>query len=383
MRIMLVSPFPLPDACAQGGVEAVAAALLQGFAKIPSTEVRLLSFCHSRDLDISLGPGITVRYVRRKFGNRKLELAFHAKKVLYREFDAWGADILHIEGNGSSLLLLDPRYAARTVVTPHGILSGEIRQYREMKLKVNVFLSRLIEKAFWPRVRNLVYISDYSRRYFSLPASAVSATISNPVGDEFFSVQDTPRAGIFFYVGRLTSLKGADDLLKAVISLYEAGEQEFRLEIIGGGASEGFMAELERLSGKVPGRMVRFLGWKGGDDLRAAVREAGCIIVPSHQENAPMVIAEAMAMGKVVIASDVGGIREMVSDGENGFLFTPGDIAGLANCIRKVLGLSGIRLQEMGVKSRELAIERYSSAAVASETVAFYSRILTRHTTDG
>ena len=85
-----------------------------------------------------------------------------------------------------------------------------------------------------------------------------------------------------------------------------------------------------------------------------------CLVVPSLSEGLPRVILEAQALSKPVIASRVGGIPEIIKDGENGFLVNPGDADDLAEKLRILLSDKKLAI-EMGKRGREIIQEKFSN----------------------
>ena len=89
-----------------------------------------------------------------------------------------------------------------------------------------------------------------------------------------------------------------------------------------------------------------------------------------------MVIAQAMAAGKPVVATPVGGVAEMVSDGETGFLVDVGDVNALANALLRLLRDPSLRVR-IGQSGRNFAIENYHADTVARRTYAVYQKVAT------
>jgi glycosyltransferase involved in cell wall biosynthesis len=148
------------------------------------------------------------------------------------------------------------------------------------------------------------------------------------------------------YVGWLEPWKGAGDALSAVLQLVEEGK-EVRLTICGDGSMRKALEERAR---KLGGR-VEFLGWVKGERLLDAYDRADVFLLPSHTEGMPNALLEAMAAGLPVVASAVGGVPEVMTDGENGFLVPSGDPPALARAIERLLANPGLR-QEMAAKNR-------------------------------
>ncbi|MBN2183725.1 MAG: glycosyltransferase family 4 protein [Candidatus Krumholzibacteriota bacterium] len=176
----------------------------------------------------------------------------------------------------------------------------------------------------------------------------------------------TPRAekGYFFYFGRLSHEKGIDLLIEAVSSM-----KNVSLKIAGEGP---LSADLKKLVAE-KGADVEFLGFVTGDDLRLLLEESSCVVVPSRwYENLPFSVMEALAVGKPVVAADIGGIPEMVEDGVNGLLFPAGDREKLAECLGRMAGDRDMR-RRMGEAGRKKAEELYDTEAHYCQIIGLYN----------
>ncbi len=183
------------------------------------------------------------------------------------------------------------------------------------------------------------------------------------------SYRSLPEKDYFVYLGRLLFEKGLDDLIRAAAAL-ETG----RLVIVGEGPAEG---DLRALARELGANRVEFVGRKTGEELRRLTAESQFVVLPSRgYENLPFAIMEAMACSKPVVASNVGGIPEMVEDGATGFLFPMGNVAALAESLRRMLGSRSAR-EEMGRRGREKA-ERLYGPDVHYERIAAVYRDVAR-----
>lgn len=145
------------------------------------------------------------------------------------------------------------------------------------------------------------------------------------------------RPTVFGYFGNLNPWKGATILLEAARLLIAEG-LEFELRVHGGTPfqSEAFVAEIDRLFSDTAPTVQRRGPYRreDGAELVAAV---DCTVVPSiWWENAPLVIQEAQAQGRPVIASNIGGMAELVEDGVNGLGVSPNDPRALASAMRRI-----------------------------------------------
>jgi glycosyltransferase involved in cell wall biosynthesis len=156
--------------------------------------------------------------------------------------------------------------------------------------------------------------------------------------------------GYLLYVGRISPEKGVDTLVRASV------RSPLPLRIVGDGPDR---PRLEALAAKL-GAAVHFEGQKDAPAVRALLHGAAALLVPSVcNENAPITIVEAMASGKAVVASNIGGIPEMVQDGETGLLVTPGDVESLRHAIATVVANAAGR-EQMGRAGRERAEREFS-----------------------
>ena len=138
-------------------------------------------------------------------------------------------------------------------------------------------------------------------------------------------------SGYILYFGRLSKEKGIDVLLKALTLT----KSKINAIIIGSGPEEEDLKKMaENLDLK---DRVKFLGYKSGEELKDYVNKAKMIAMPSiWAENMPFSLIEALQAGKIVIASNTGGMPELVKDGETGFLFENGNSQDLANKIDEI-----------------------------------------------
>jgi glycosyltransferase involved in cell wall biosynthesis len=159
------------------------------------------------------------------------------------------------------------------------------------------------------------------------------------------------------YAGRLSREKGVLELVEAASGL--------NLVVAGDGP----------LRDRVPGAR----GFVPHDELRRLYGRAAAVVCPSHREGFGVVCAEAMAHGRPVVASAVGGLLDLVVDGETGLLVAPGDAGALRRALERLLGDAELR-RRMGEAARERIRERFSWDAVTAATIALYESALRRTT---
>lgn len=148
-------------------------------------------------------------------------------------------------------------------------------------------------------------------------------------------------------VARLSAQKGLPLLIEAAARL--AQRREFTIDVIGDGEGRGHIeAQIARLGLQ---QRVRLLGWRGSDDVRREVLNARAFVLPSFAEGLPVVLMEALAVGRPVIATAIAGVPELV-DAQNGWLIPSGSIEALANALGAALDASPEQLRAMGEVGR-------------------------------
>jgi glycosyltransferase involved in cell wall biosynthesis len=151
-------------------------------------------------------------------------------------------------------------------------------------------------------------------------------------------------------VGRLSPEKGHVVLLDAFQQAVNEGLQ-LRLLLVGDGQlREAIEQHVEEhgLSSR-----VQICGWLSGQQVRTALLRSRGLILPSFAEGLPVVIMEALALGRPVITTFVGGIPELVRDGVNGWLIPAGDVEALKGAIHRIGAASSAELTEMGHKGAQ------------------------------
>ncbi len=150
------------------------------------------------------------------------------------------------------------------------------------------------------------------------------------------------------YFGRLSEEKGLLTLLSAI-----QGLRDINLKIVGNGPQK---SELEDYIKTNKLSKVELLGHKGGQELYDLIKKARLVVVPSiWYENNPIAVLEAFALAKPVVATYLGGLPELVKEGQTGFLFKAGDFKGLKEQIRANYNNQG--LLAMGQNARNFVAE--------------------------
>jgi colanic acid/amylovoran biosynthesis glycosyltransferase len=112
---------------------------------------------------------------------------------------------------------------------------------------------------------------------------------------------------------------------------------------------------------------ISITGWISGQRVREEIENAKALVLPSFSEGLPVVIMEAMALGRPVVATAISGIPELVRAGETGWLVPAGDVAALAHALSEVLSIGPTALEAMGGKARTRVLERHDARTEAAK----------------
>ena len=198
------------------------------------------------------------------------------------------------------------------------------------------------------------------------PAEFDPAIIFPPEKTALRSVWGIPMgARVVLLPGRLTRWKGHTIMIEAMRRLGDTNA----VAVFAGTGRAAYCGELHTLADGLP---IRFVGHT--DDMAATYAASDVVVSASVEPEAfGRVIAEAGAMGLPVVASDHGGAREILLDGETGWLVPPRDVSGLADGIRRALATAGTAL---AVRARAHILARFTLARMCAKTLAVYEELL-------
>lgn len=238
--------------------------------------------------------------------------------------------------------------AASAIVAAEAIVNSALRSYRDNVDRIIVpsrfFLEKFVEWG-WPR-EMFRYVPNW------LDTTRVEA--------------DPQPGDYFLYLGRLAPEKGVATLIRA------ARQAGVRLAIAGDGPMR---QSLEAIAQGATDR-IELLGFRSGDELARLVRGARAVVAPSEwYENAPLSVLEALAAGKPLIGSRIGGIPELVDEGRTGWLFPAGDIDALAALLQKVSLVPDATLAAMGRECRAVVERDFSRHGYLDAMLGLYADI--------
>lgn len=280
-----------------------------------------------------------------------------------------GADLIHthhLHAAPSQLAALTARVTgARLAVTDHGLAGGALAG----------LMPHLADR--------FLLVSRFSAESINAPPDRTGIIYGGADPARYHPDPEEPRDGVLF-AGRLTPHKGVDRLLRAL-------PDGAPLTVVGTPGHDprppesGYPALLARLAA---GRQVRFRHAVGDQELAVLYRRAAVFALPSvHRtcygrwvavpELLGLSVLEAMASGTPVVCSRVGGLPEVVRDGETGLLVEPGDLDGLRDRLALLLGDRRLA-RRLGDNARQLVLDHFTWAHCARACLAAYEEMTSR-----
>ncbi|MCL4675449.1 MAG: glycosyltransferase, partial [Pararhodobacter sp.] len=213
-------------------------------------------------------------------------------------------------------------------------------------------LCRLVDHRYWLRIK-VVHCGIEPQRF----------EITSPI--------PTTRPVTLVNIGRFAEQKGHLLLIEAMAEVLRRGV-DVRLVLVGDGE---LRAPMERMISQAGiGHCVELTGWLDEDGVRAAIRNAHALVLPSFAEGLPMVVMEAMASARPVIATYIAGVPELMQDGMTGWLVPAGDVPSLVEAITALATAPEDKLRRMGTTGRARVLMRHNVDTEAGKLAVFLAQ---------
>ena len=376
MRVALLTLYPSDTDIIPGGIRMVSYNLVQGLLAYPDLDLQVVH-CHS-DIEIEkerivTDGRVTVHYLAMSRKRIVPNLLISVRRVTER-LRQLAPDLVH--AHVAHFAYAAARAGYPTVFTVHGVLARERKIYTDTLFdRLRYGLLAWYESRALECVDSAVAISPYVMREYGRRGAVPWRRIDNPVPQRFFDLEDRAQSGSVLYAGSITEIKDLLTLLRAMVSLRKRYAQA-RLRIAGRVTSEAYALRVkEYVETHDLQDTVQFLGLLGREELEREYERCTVLALPSLQENAPMAVIEAMAAGKPVVASHVGGLPNLVQDGETGFLVPARDAEAFAERLGQVLQDVALA-RRLGRRGREVARQRFAVERVARAYYDLYSDVL-------
>ena len=344
-------------------------------SKLPDVDLHIIAIDDKNIITNRFGAA--VHFIKRK--DVRGATYFYYPLLFRKKILSIHPDIIHVQGYAryySIALALMKKYPM--ILTLHANISEELgyRLSPSLKQYISLKIEPYLEKRLLKKAERVIVPSPHMKEYFGALKNKIDVI---PNGVDFEEIQNSGRVKediirpAILFMGRLEKIKGVDILIRS-IPFVVCLIPDIHLYIAGSGEEE---SELKYLVKKLDiEENVTFLGFISGDEKWSYYKAIDLCVVPSLDEACGLSLLEAMACGKPVIASKVGGIPYVVEDGKTGILFKSGDVEDLAEKV--IILLQNKELREMmGATGLEKAKE-FSWERITDRTVELYMKVTSK-----
>jgi len=375
MKVLIVTPYPSEKNKIKGGVEASAVYLLEGLKKIKDLYLSVLTWkkglkkemCIIRDeIKIYCVP------LMERVGN--ITLGMMNKYKLKQKIKEIKPDIVHFQ-NHPNYVYLCWKSDFPCVTTVHGIIHREVVFEKGVVNFFRKFFRIYLEKLSLKKNTHIICVSPYSVEVVRKVTKAEIYFVPNPVSESFFQINDSGEDGRILCAAPISRLKNMLGLFE-VVNVLKEKKVSVKLIIAGEVRDGDYFKELMQYRKKYNLEdYIEYVGHLSERELIEEYKKCCMLVLMSFQENSPMVIQQAMAAGKPVVATKVGGIPYLVKEGKTGFSVEGGDIKSFAGKIKLLLENKLLR-REFGENGRREALRRFKPEIIAKRTYEIYQRII-------
>jgi glycosyltransferase involved in cell wall biosynthesis len=345
-------------------------ALFQGFAEMPDVEVHVVS-CTQQPMKSPARLAENIYFHSLHVPNIGwLRTGYQGCiRAARRKLQEIQPDIVHGQGTERDSCISAVFSGFPNVLTLHGNMRLIARINRARPLSFYWLAARL-EAFTIPRSNGVVCITNYTREAVASLARK-TWVVPNAVDASFFEIAHVPSPTIqILCVGTVDVRKNQNALIRAVDSLRPEGK--FELVFLGGARRKSaYGREFFELIETRP--WCRYGGFADRNALKQYMASASGLVLPSLEDNCPMVVLEAMAAGVPVAAARVGGVPDLVRHGETGLLFDPLNELSIADAMKELLENCE---SSMAKRAKDEAGKRFHPQIIAARHLEIYREVL-------
>jgi glycosyltransferase involved in cell wall biosynthesis len=348
-------------------------ALLQGFAMLPDVEVHVVS-CLRQPVKSpeKIAPNIYFHsVVVPKLGWMRTlyQGCIRATRKKLREIQP---DIVHGQGTELDCAIGAVFSGLPNILTLHGNMRT-IAAFNQAKPLSFLWLAARLESFTLPRTDGIICITNYTRDKVK-PLARMTWVLPNAADQGFFELTPSPNPAnppIGLCVGTICFRKNQNDFIRALDRL--AGKKKFRIIFLGAVENDAYGAEFLQLVRERP--WCEFIGWAGRDQLKDHLRAASFLVLPTREDNCPMVVLEAMAAGLPVLASNVGGVPDLIQPEKDGLFCDPQKPESFVAGVSRLLDDPILRAR-LAAAAKVEARARFHPEVIARRHLEIYREVL-------
>jgi len=351
------------------------AALLQGLAMIPEVEVHVVA-CIRRPVQSpeKIAPNTFFHsLVVPKIGWMKT-LFQGCVRAARRKIQEIKPDIVHGQGTEADCSLSAIFSGHPNILTLHGNLRIIAALNRDRPFSY-MWLAARLEGFVLPRTNGVICITNYTRDAVKDLARR-TWVLPNAVDKSFFDVQAAPDISappIGLCVGTICLRKNQNAFIRALDPL--AKEKKFKIIFASEPARDAYGAEFHQLVRERP--WCEHIGFLNREQLKARLATATFVVLPTREDNCPMVVLEGMAAGVPVLASKVGGVPDLIEPEKTGLFCDPGRPESFREGIERIVA-DRQWAQQLAATARAEALRRFHPQVIARQHLEIYREVLNK-----
>ncbi len=374
MRIVILGQYPLNHEKIRGGVETSVIGLVNELKKYPDVEVHVITIEIMWKDITKIENGITIHYLASPPLPRFVTINTIDRYKTIKKIKELNPDVVH--GHMSSYGYYALKSGFPNIITIHGIAKEEYDpKIRPGLLDMIRRISILpLEDYVFKHARVLTVVSPYVKKKIEPFCNGEIHVIPNGVRDDFFNLENNEVDNHLLFVGGIEPRKGLLNLLKAV-KIIKKEISNVKLHVVGNVRKQGYFKSLiNYVKQNNLNENIIFKGELSEKEVKEEFSECSVFVFPSKEESFGIVLAEAEACGKPVVASNIGGIPYVVDNNKTGFLVEYGDVDTFAEKVLALLKDKNLRIN-IGIAGKEKA-RQFSDKDIAEKYYKLYKTVI-------
>ncbi len=344
MKIVLIGSYPLNSACINGGVEASVYGLVHELGKKHNVVVFDLPRKKGNNLRENNGNIVIVR----SSNNCKTNIGGSlSSSSFFKQILVENPEVCHIHGTGMFTYFIFKKLKKHRIpvlLTVHGLVHVEKKKALQVDFSIKKYFQFLYQSFFERRLlsscRDIIVDTEYVKKEVQLCLNNTKkrmlpkiAVIPQGINDAFYEIESSRNSNVVLSVGVFSSRKGHLQLIDA-FDMVAKKIPDIKLVIAGSLSSKDYYEKMRKKVEESPyENRIRLMPNIESMELMDLYRNAHVFVLHSKEESQGIVLAEAMAVGLPVVATNVGGIPDVVKNGVSGFLTDYTDTRSFADAI--------------------------------------------------
>jgi glycosyltransferase involved in cell wall biosynthesis len=374
LKLVLFGPYPIDPQFTNGGVEKVMFNTVEGLRGREGLDLHVVSLSRVKKETVVEHGDVTIHHVpqqqRFSLPTFRILSVLRARRTIRR----LKPDLIHCQESGRESYIASA-LSFPSLATIHAVFKNEGAHYPGLKAKFRYWQFGMLAQRAERGIGRFIPSSAYAADALTHLAHKLHGVVENPIEQRYFEAADEPVPGRMLFAGTIYPRKGIDVLIRAAAILRDRGV-DFCAHVAGGISDKEHQNMLHGMVADMKlEKNVIFRGFLSEDELTRDFKESYLVVLPSFAETSPMTVQQAMAAGKPVVGTKVGGVPMLVEDGVHGRLVDAGDHEALADALQEVLE-DPARRAEMGRLAKQEATTRFSARIVGDQMMEIYTKFL-------